>query len=98
MQLALRSSKLYIIFNLSAFQMPDMLAEFCTESLVWVSERKLVVRVSGLKRVLSKGYVGLSWPVVLHCHCGLVDHGNRLKSAMMILALVADFITASSRN
>ena len=28
--------------------MPDMLAEFCTESLVWVSERGLMVLVSGL--------------------------------------------------
>ena len=56
--------------------MPDMLAEFCTESLVWVSERRLMVCVSGLKRVLlSKVYIGLSRPVVIRCHCGLVDHG-----------------------
>ena len=25
---------------------PDVLTEFCTESLVWVSERRLMVRVS----------------------------------------------------
>ena len=39
--------------------MPDVL-EFCTESLVRVSERRLMVRVSGLKRVLSKAYIGSS--------------------------------------
>ena len=55
--------------------MPDVLTEFCTESLVWVSERRLMVRVSGLKRVLSKAYIGLVWPVVLRCYYGLVDHG-----------------------
>ena len=55
--------------------MLDVLTEFRTESLVWVSERRLMVRVSGLKRVLSKAYVGLGWPVVLRCYCGLVDHG-----------------------
>ena len=33
--------------------MPDVLAEFGAESLVWVSEKRLMVRVSGLKRVLS---------------------------------------------
>ena len=55
--------------------MPDVLTEFCTESLVWVSERRLMVRVSGLKRVLSKAYIGLGWPVVLRRYCGLVDHG-----------------------
>ena len=48
--------------------MPDMLAEFCTESLVWVSERRLMVCVSGLKKVLSKVYIGLSRPVVIRCH------------------------------
>ena len=32
-----------------------------------------MVRVSGLKRVLSKAYIGLGWPVVLRCYCGLVD-------------------------
>ena len=48
---------------------------FRTESLVLVSERRLLVGVFGLKRVLSKAYIGLSWPVVLRCHCGLVDHG-----------------------
>ena len=50
------------------FQVPDVLTEFRTESLVWVSERRLMVRVSGLKRVLSKASV-------LRCYCGLVDHG-----------------------
>ena len=55
--------------------MPDVLTEFFTESLVWVSERRLMVRVSGLKRVLSKAYIGLVWPVVLRCYYGLVDHG-----------------------
>ena len=48
-------------------------ALFCTESLVLVSDRRLMV--FGLKRVLSKAYIGLNWPVVLRCHCGLVDHG-----------------------
>ena len=28
-----------------------------------------------LKRVLSKACIGLGWPVVLRCNCGLVDHG-----------------------
>ena len=37
--------------------------------------RRLMVRVSGLKRVLSKAYIGLGWPVVLRCYYGLVDHG-----------------------
>ena len=50
-------------------------AMFCTESLVLVTERRLMVRVFSLKRVLSKAYIGLSWPVVLCCHCGMVDHG-----------------------
>ena len=40
--------------------MPDVLTAFRTESLVWVSERRLMVRVSGLKRVLSKAYIGNS--------------------------------------
>ena len=57
------------------FQVPDVLTEFCSESLVWVSERRLMVRVSGLKRVLSKAYIGLGWPVVLRCYYRLVDHG-----------------------
>ena len=48
---------------------------FCTESLVLVTERRLMVPVFGLKRVLSKAYIGLSWPVALRCHCCLVDHG-----------------------
>ena len=39
--------------------MPDVLTDFRTESLVWVSERRLMVRVSGLKRVLSDAYIGL---------------------------------------
>ena len=52
-----------------------VLTEFRTESLVWVSERRLMVRVSGLKRVLSKAYIALGWPVFLRCYCGLVDHG-----------------------
>ena len=55
------------------FQVPDVLTEFCSESLVWVSERRLMVRVSGLKRVLSKACLG--WPVVLRCYYRLVDHG-----------------------
>ena len=55
--------------------MPDMLAEFCTESLVWVSERRLMIRVSGLKRVFNKAYIALTWAVVLRCHRGLVDPG-----------------------
>ena len=59
--------------------MPDMLAEFCAESLVWVSERRLMARVSGLKRVLSKAYIGLGWPVALRCHCCLVDHGSHFR-------------------
>ena len=54
--------------------MPDVLTEFRTESLVWVSERRLMVRVAGLKRVLSKAYIGLGWSVVLRCYCDLVDH------------------------
>ena len=47
-------------------------AMFCTESLVLVSERRLMVLVFGLKRVLNKAYIGLNWPVILRCHCGLV--------------------------
>ena len=39
--------------------MPDVLTDFRTESLVWVSERRVMVRVSGLKRVLSDAYIGL---------------------------------------
>ena len=31
----------------------------------------LIGRVSGLKRVHSKACIGLSWPVVLRCYCGL---------------------------
>ena len=53
--------------------MPDILAKFCSESLVWVSER-IMVSVSGLERFLSKTYMGLGWPFDLHCQCGLVDH------------------------
>ena len=60
--------------NLIVFQVPHVLTEFCTESLVWVSERRLMVRVSGLKRVLSKAYIGLDWPVVLRCYYDLLDH------------------------
>ena len=41
------------MFNRSVFQMPDVLAEFGAESLVWVSKRRLMVRVSALERVLS---------------------------------------------
>lgn len=37
--------------------MPDVLAEFCTESLACVSERRLMVCISGLKRVLNKAYI-----------------------------------------
>ena len=54
---------------------PLMFKMICTEFLLLVSERRLMVRVFGLKRVLSKAYIGLSWPVILHCQCGLVDHG-----------------------
>ena len=57
------------------FQVAEVLTVFRTESLVWISERRLMVPVSGLKRVLSKAYIGLGWPVVLRCYCGLVDHG-----------------------
>ena len=59
--------------------MPDMRTEFCAESLVCVSERRLMARVSGLKRVLSKAYIGLGWPVALRCHCCLVDHGSHFR-------------------
>ena len=71
----LKGAACFIIYNISVLQMPDMLAEFCTESLVWVSERRLMIRVSGLKRVFNKAYIALSWPVVLRCHRGLVDPG-----------------------
>ena len=37
-----------------------MLVEFCAESLVWVSERGLMVRVSSLNRVLSKAYMAIA--------------------------------------
>ena len=67
----------YIKLHLIVFKMPDIMsAKFCTESLVWVSERWLMVRVSVLKRVFTKAYIGLGWSVVLHCHCGLVHHGR----------------------
>ena len=60
-----------IINSISAsFKCQILLANFFTESLVWVSERRLNVCVSGLKRVLSKTYIGLGCPVVLY-HCGL---------------------------
>ena len=59
--------------------MPDMIAEVGAESLVWASERRLMARVFGLKRVLSKAYIGLGWPVTLRCHCCFVDHGSHFR-------------------
>ena len=68
------NNKYILIWRIYKAQSPSL--KF-TESVVWVSERRLMVRVSGLKRVLKKAYipVGLSWPVVVRCHCGLVVHG-----------------------
>ena len=68
------NNKYILIWCIYKAQCPSLK---CTESLVWVSERRLMVHVSGLKRVLKKAYipVGLSWPVVVRRHCGLVVRG-----------------------
>ena len=71
----LKGAACFKIFQvtLNSILVSDILAKFCSESLVWVSKR-IMVRVSGLERVLSKTYIGLGWPFDLHCQCGLVDH------------------------
>ena len=35
--------------------------------------RKLQAHFTCSSKVLSKAYIGLGWPVVLYCQCGLVD-------------------------
>ena len=38
-----------------------------------------MARVFSLKRVLSKAYLGLGWPVAVHCHCCLVDQRSNFR-------------------
>ena len=35
--------------------------------------RKLQAHFTCSSKVLTKAYIGLGWPVVLRCQCGLVD-------------------------
>jgi len=58
-------------FFLASFRLPNMFAKFGIEFLTRVTKRSFVVGESSLE---SKSHIGLTRPVVLHCHGRLVHH------------------------